>query len=262
MKVEKLIKHTFLSLIFNFTFAIGHFVLGIRLHSWWFITLGAYYAVLSVVRFSVLQVKRRSNGDTESEMFAKRITGILFLFLSLCLVGVVILAALENRGTKFHEILMIAIAVYAFTKVTLAIINLVISRKSKSPIAKTLRNISFADALVSIFSLQRSMLVSFPGLAENEILLFNVLLGSAVCLLVFLLGINLIGGRTINMAKSKIAKANEKIAETVAGGYKKIEKAVVDGYTKVEDKFVDAYLTRDGETVEEAKKRLKNEQNK
>ena len=40
-------------------------------------------------------------------------------------------------------------------------------------------------------------------------------------------------------------------------GYKKIEKGVVDGYTKIEDKFVDNYLTKDGETVEEAKKRLK-----
>ncbi len=72
------------------------------------------------------------------------------------------------------------------------------------------------------------------------------------------------------MAKSKIVKANEKIAEAVTGGYKKIEKGVVDGYkkiekgvvsgyNKIEDKFVDTYLTKDGETVEEAKARLKKE---
>lgn len=61
------------------------------------------------------------------------------------------------------------------------------------------------------------------------------------------------------MAKSKIVKANEKIADAVVGGYKKIENAVVGGYTKIEDKFVDMYLTRDGETVEEAKERLKKE---
>ena len=34
---------------------------------------------------------------------------------------------------------------------------------------------------------------------------------------------------------------------------------MVSGYTKNEDKFVDAYLTKDGETVEEAKARLKKE---
>ena len=70
------------------------------------------------------------------------------------------------------------------------------------------------------------------------------------------------------MAKSKLGKANEKIAEkvvgaylkiedTVVGGYQKIEGAVVGGYTKIEDAFVDHYLTKDGESVEDAKKRLK-----
>ena len=49
----------------------------------------------------------------------------------------------------------------------------------------------------------------------------------------------------------------KKIEKGVVEGYKKIEQGVVGGYTKLEDKFVDAYLTKDGETVEEAKARLK-----
>ena len=46
------------------------------------------------------------------------------------------------------------------------------------------------------------------------------------------------------------------------GGYKHIEDSVVSGYQKIEDKFVDQYLTKDGETVEDAKKRLKEEKRK
>lgn len=61
------------------------------------------------------------------------------------------------------------------------------------------------------------------------------------------------------MAKSKLVKANEKIAEKVVGTFTKIEDTVVGGYTKIEDAFVDRYLTKDGETVEEAKERLKRE---
>ena len=87
-----------------------------------------------------------------------------------------------------------------------------------------------------------------------------------------LLGINLIGGKKVDMAKSKFVKTNEKIAEKVVSGYKKVEETVVDGYKKVEnsvvstyekleDKFVDKYLTKEGESVEEAKERLK-KQNK
>lgn len=61
------------------------------------------------------------------------------------------------------------------------------------------------------------------------------------------------------MAKSKIVDVNEKIASGVTTGYKKIEDGVVGGYKKIEDKFVDQFLTKDGETVEDAKKRLKEE---
>lgn len=63
------------------------------------------------------------------------------------------------------------------------------------------------------------------------------------------------------MAKSKLAETNETIAEKVVDTYKKIESTVVGGYAKIEDAFVDRYLTRDGETIEEAKARLKQEQN-
>lgn len=64
------------------------------------------------------------------------------------------------------------------------------------------------------------------------------------------------------MATSKIVKNVEKIEKSVGECYKKIENSVVDGYTKIEDKFVDAFLTKEGETVSEAKERLKKETEK
>ena len=69
---------------------------------------------------------------------------------------------------------------------------------------------------------------------------------------------------------SKLVEANEKIAEVVVEGYKKIEEGVVEGYKKIEksavdgfnkvtDKCVEKLFTKEGETVEEAKKRLTGE---
>lgn len=71
---------------------------------------------------------------------------------------------------------------------------------------------------------------------------------------------------------SKFVEANEKIAETVVEGYKKIENGVVTGYKKIEtgvvegfnkisDKCVEKLFTKEGETVEDAKKRLSGEKN-
>ena len=117
--------------------------------------------------------------------------------------------------------------------------------------------------------MQRSMLVTFPGMAAADIQLLNILTGTAVWITVLLLGLNLIGGKYTKMAKSKLTKAAEQLSETVSdgyriiesgvvNGYKKIEQGVVAGYTKVEDRFVERYLVKDGETVQEAKERLKN----
>lgn len=270
MKIVSLAKSPYTSLALNFSYGVGNCILGFLTHSWWFITVGAYYAVLTATRFSVLQIKRRAGGDYETELFARRITGILLVALSFCIVGVNILSALKERGTAFHEIVMIAIATYTFAKIIVAIIGIGKAKHTPSPAKTALRNIALADACVSICTMQRSMLLSFPGMEAGNIRIFNILTGTAVWMIVLLLGINLIGGKYTAMAKSKIVKATQQIAEAVTNGYKKIEKGVVDGYkeieqgvvggyTKIEDKFVNTYLTKDGESVEEAKARLEKE---
>lgn len=51
----------------------------------------------------------------------------------------------------------------------------------------------------------------------------------------------------------------KKIENGVVTGYKKIETGVVEGFQKVSDKCVEVLFAHDGETVEEAKKRLRGE---
>ena len=258
-----------LSLGVNLTYAVYTGAVGIYSRSWWFITLAAYYTVLSVMRFAALLAMEKE--DPETERFLTRFIGGMCLFLAVTLEGTAYLSVAGDRGTRHHEIVMITVALYAFVKLTLAILNLVRMGRHPRPAVKCLRNLSLADAAVSIFSLQRSMLVSFAGMSPEDIALMNALTGTAVYLLAAILGIDLIGGKRVTMAKSKIIEANEKIAEAVTGGYKKIEKGIVDGYkkmedgvvggyTKLEDSLVDRFLARDGETVEQAKERMKKKQ--
>ena len=188
--MDRTLKFALASLMFNISFATYHIVLGLVTSSWWLLTLGSYYLVLSVVRFVVLQTKLK-------ERFITKFTGWMLILLSIPLVGTVILSVVRDRGHEHHMIVMIAMAAYAFTKITLATIKLIKARRSTSATLITLRNISFADAFVSIFALQRSMLVSFEGMTEAEIVIMNATLGSAVCVIVLLLGLNLVRNRKI-----------------------------------------------------------------
>ena len=191
--MDRMHKFSLLSLALNIAFSAYHVVFGIITHSWWLFTVGLYYVILSVVRFVVLRTKKHHS-------FATKFTGGMLMLLSLPLVGTVILAVARDRGMVLHEIVMITMALYAFAKITLATVNLVKARRSASAQLITLRNISFADAFVSIFSLQRSMLVSFEGMNELEIQIMNASLGSAVCVIVFLLGLNLVRSKKIMFA--------------------------------------------------------------
>ncbi|MBQ2767567.1 MAG: hypothetical protein IJF49_05755 [Clostridia bacterium] len=183
--MDRTLKLALVSLLFNMVYSAYHIIFGIATQSWWLFTVGIHYAILSIVRFGVLRHKGQ-------KCFLVRFTGIMLIILSVSLVGTVILAFVKDRGTIFPLIAMLAIATYTFTKITLATIKWVKARKSTSAKTLTLRNISFANAFVSIFSLQRSMLVSFEGMSEMEIRIMNVATGSAVCIIVFLLGLNLI----------------------------------------------------------------------
>jgi len=190
MQMGRIRELAFASLSFNIAFAIYHLVIGAATSSWWLLTLGSYYLVLSIVRFVVLRSK-------SEERFITKLTGWMLILLSIPVAGTVILSVVRDRGQEHHMIVMIAMATYAFTKITLATIKLIKARQSTSATLITLRNISFADAFVSIFALQRSMLVSFEGMRETEIVIMNTALGSAVCVIVFLLGLNLVINRRI-----------------------------------------------------------------
>lgn len=188
--MDKTLKFALASLLFNISFATYYLVMGLLTRSWWLLTLGSYYLILSIVRFVVLRSK-------SGERLIAKFTGWMLIILSIPLAGTVILSVVRDRGHELHMIVMIAMASYAFTKITLATVNLIKARRSTSATLITLRNISFADAFVSIFALQRSMLVSFEGMRETEIVIMNATLGSAVCVIVFLLGLNLVRNRKI-----------------------------------------------------------------
>ena len=65
------------------------------------------------------------------------------------------------------------------------------------------------------------------------------------------------GSETYQKIEDGVVGTYQKIEDTVVGTYKKIEDGFVGAYRNVEDQFVDHFLTREGETPEEARERLK-----
>lgn len=86
--------------------------------------------------------------------------------------------------------------------ITMAVVNMIKVRKTQSPILITIRNIGVADALVSVLTLQATMLASFKDKSNLNSNQMNAITGLAVCILISILGISMIWYASVKKKES------------------------------------------------------------
>jgi hypothetical protein len=177
----------------NLLYAVFHGAMGVLDRSYWFLFLCVYYAISGMMRCLLVLYARKygAAGFQKRGHRVVRASGVLLILLSLCLGGVVDLS-LARQSTAYPEIIMITIATYTFCGIGLAIARAVRARKMPSMLLAAYRSIGYANLAASVFTMQRSMLVSFEPMEATSMRLFNLLTGIAVCLFVFVCGIVLL----------------------------------------------------------------------
>lgn len=166
-------------LVLNLLYALYHGILGIVSLSLWLITMCAYYTVLGSMRLSAVLCEYR-NGHTpceNTEYFVMTLSGILLLVWSFILSGIIYISISQNIAAKRGEITMITIAAYTLYKIIMTAVKAVKQRKNSSPLLAVIRNIGCAEAAASVFTLQRSMLVSFGSMPNEKAHIMNILTG-------------------------------------------------------------------------------------
>ena len=178
-----------LNLIVNLLYGAGHVLLGVLDGSVWLLVMAAYYMLLGAMRCGAVLTEHRQT----SERAVMHLCGGLLMALALVLGATTALSLLQERAVPHGVVVMLAIAVYTFWKMTMAIVHTVQAHQSGTPLMCTIRNITLASALASLMTMQRSMLVSFEGdITADGALILNICIGTAVCLLVFLMGLNML----------------------------------------------------------------------
>ena len=151
------------SLAWNALYGILQLWLGFYHHTFWFYSLGAYYICLGVMRFFLAHhtTKYAPGERMRSELKKYRACGIVFLVMNLALALIIFFMVYWNRTFEHHMITAIAMAAYTFTALTTAIINVIKYRKYNSPVFSASKAISLAAALVSMLTLESTMLTTF-----------------------------------------------------------------------------------------------------
>lgn len=151
------------ALAFNALYALFHVWLGFFHHTFWFYSLGAYYICLGVMRFFLLlHTRKYAPGENiQAELEKYRACGQILLVMNVALSFIVFFMVYWGRTFSHHMITTIAMAAYTFSSFAMAIVNVVKYRKYNSPVFSASKAISLASALVSMLTLECTMLTTF-----------------------------------------------------------------------------------------------------
>ncbi len=183
-----------LSLVFNTAYSIFLFLLGAFYHSNWFCAMGIYFAILALLRFFIFcfifnEIKPISY---HREIALYTAYGWFLLVLNLVVSALVFAMIYKRQPIPHHEIVVIALATYTFTVMTIAIVNFVKYVKHHRLLYSALRIVNLISACVSMFTLANTMLVTF---GEENLLLRSIVLsgmGGAITIFIVILSVYMI----------------------------------------------------------------------
>lgn len=148
---------------FNAVYAVFQLGLGLWHHSVWFYAMAGYYLLLAAMRLLLVRYTGNHAPGEQQEMEWKkyRLCGILLMMITFALAVFVIYFVWNIRVFKHHEITTITMAAYTFAALTMAIVNAVRYQRYKSPVYSAAKAISLASAVVSVLTLENTMLTVF-----------------------------------------------------------------------------------------------------
>ena len=185
----------YVGLFINLVYVVLRVFSGIHFRSVWMITLGVYYLVLAILRYSLVEYLRRHRTleDIAAEYRRYRFCAGLLFAMNIVLAGIVILIVNDHEGYDYPGILIYAMAAYIFYYFITAVINLIKYRKSGSPVISASKVVVLTCAMVSVLSLETAMIDRFGGAdsgfryimtAITGIVIFAVVFGMAVVMTV------------------------------------------------------------------------------
>lgn len=168
-----------ISFLINVGYAVLMGIVAIIIKSVWFGIFACYYLILSLMRGAVLWSKKKHIKNEEKTYLAVAIT---LLILTIAASAIVIITYKGESVSRFKGLLIYCSAAYTFYKFSLSIYNIIKAKKQESLLVESVKNISFVDAMVSIFVLQVSMIQVFSPESTKNMMTLNALTGALVCL--------------------------------------------------------------------------------
>lgn len=184
-----------IAVIINLANVGANIAAAVAYSSMWYCSMAVYYFALGALRGGMLiankQIGKRFEGGrlalAKTRMYLA--CGISLMVFEAALIYAVSEMVTE-KVTSTGEIMAIAIAAYTFYKVILSIVNVKKTSRLHDPALQCLRNINLTDALVSLLSLQITMISVFDS--GNGLARMNGITGIAVTVITLIIAVVMI----------------------------------------------------------------------
>lgn len=178
------------SLGITILFALYNGFLAVNLLSIWNGSICIYYLFFMVIRGMVLMTERNNikRNHKQKDKFRQRtfvISSIMLLVLNFVLIVPISIMVLFKKSVNMNRISAIAIATYTTYKIIMTSINFQKRKHSNNILVQELCIINFIDALVSILTLQNTMIMVMQDGEINDMFILSAL-SSAITLVVII----------------------------------------------------------------------------
>lgn len=202
----KTLTASFNSLAVTVLFALYNGFLGVYHASLWHGTICVYYLILSALRGLIVLSERRIAGSAREAEARRRvyvISAVLLFILNMSLVVPVSLLVLLQKPVALSLIPAIAMAAYTTYKIVMASVNLKRRTRSENRLVRLLRMINFIDALVSILTLQNTLIMVNMKDESNRMLSLTAVTSAAIMLAVLALSIAALGKGIMSLKRKE-----------------------------------------------------------
>lgn len=192
-------------------YAVFKTITAIYYNSAWLYSVSAYYFFFGVIRLILVHGSRKlKNTDENGKLFLEyrqyRVCGILTFLINIAMTGMTFLMIHDNEHSEYPGFIIYLSAIYTFYAFIIAVRNLVKFHKIKSPILSASKALNFEAAMMSLFSLQTSMIAEFGG-DDSFRQIANTITGAAVCTATFGIAVFMIINSCVKLKKLRVNKS-------------------------------------------------------
>ena len=146
-------------MILNFVYIAGNLASAFLYRNVWSATMTVYHSIFLLLRFYLITAKRRCRTDKEIRVACLRI-GIFLLFLDLVATVMMIYTVRQGSPMKYSGLVLFGFVIYTVYSLSVSIRGVKKYSNDNQRLYFAARNMTLAAALLSVFNLQYSVLIT------------------------------------------------------------------------------------------------------